>query len=567
MWGDMVARRFEGALPSGQQLLELPQYNKGTAFSREERIRHGLLGLLPPHEETLEQQTERAYQAYQAKTTDLEKHIYLRQLQDFNETLFYRLIMAYPAEMTPIIYTPTVGEACQKFSEIYRKPRGLFIAYPEREHVGEILDHAIPDDVRIIVVTDGEAILGLGDLGAGGMAIPIGKLALYTANGGIDPNVCLPIVLDAGTNNPELLNDPLYIGWAHERIEGIEYMEFVDQVMEAIAEKFPDALVQFEDFGRANAGPMLARYRDKYCCFNDDIQGTAAVAMGTVLAGARAAHIDFADMNFVIAGGGSAGCGIAEQLVLGLRAFGLTEAEARARLFLVDKDGLLREDLDDLTNAQLAFVKSPNQYSDWDLSTDNPFGLYDVVRNVKPQALLGVSGQTGLFSEDIVREMAAHNERPIIFPLSNPTIRAEARPADVFAWSEGRALVATGSPFDPVYLDGVTYNISQCNNAFVFPGMGLGILAAGASRVTDEMFMVAAQAIGQAVPDAQSPGAPLLPPLSAIRELSKQIAVAVAACALEQGIARATPDDNMNDVIEALIWQPEYRDLKQPRSK
>lgn len=546
-------------LPRGQQLLELPQWNKGTAFTRDERLRHGLLGLLPPEQETLEQQAARAYRAYAAKPTDLEKHIYLRQLQDFNETLFYRLIMDHAGEMTPIIYTPTVGEACEKFSEIYRKPRGLFISYPEREYIDEILNNAIPDHVEVIVMTDGEAILGLGDLGAGGMAIPIGKLALYTANGGIDPNLCLAIVLDVGTNNQALLDDPLYVGWRHERIRGDEYHAFVDDVIDAIIKRFPDALVQFEDFGRANAGPLLERHRDRLCCFNDDIQGTAAVAMGTVLAGARVGGHDFADMQFVIAGAGSAGCGIAEQLVLGLNAHGLTEAEARARLWLVDRDGLIREELDDITTAQEGFIKSPNQYENWAVSEAEPYGLFDVVRNVKPNALIGVSGQPGLFTREIVHEMSAAHDRPIIFPLSNPTTRVEARPEDIIAWSDGAALVATGSPFDPVYRDGVTYIISQCNNAFTFPGLGLGILAVGAKRVSDEMFMTAAQTIGTSVPETRMPGAPLLPPLSAIRELSLHIAIAVGACAVEQGLAVIDDPAKVRGLVEARIWQPEYR--------
>lgn len=555
----MADADFTTALPHGQQLLELPQFNKGTAFTREERMRHGLLGLLPPREETLDQQVSRAYSAFSAKHTDLEKHIYLRQLQDFNETLFYRLIMDFPAEMTPIIYTPTVGEACEKFSEIYRKPRGLFIAYPERDYIDDILDHAIPDEVEVIVITDSEAILGLGDLGAGGMAIPIGKLALYTANGGIDPNVCLPIVLDVGTNNQALLQDPLYVGWTHERITGADYDGFVDDVMQAIKRKFPDALVQFEDFGRDHAGPLLKRYRDQLCCFNDDIQGTAAVAMGTVMAGARAAGINFADIRFVIAGAGSAGCGIAGQLVLGLQAFGLSEAEAQSRFYMVDKDGLVREGLADLTEAQAVFVKPPNQYENWTLSDDAPLHLLDVVKNVKPQVLLGVSGQTGLFTEAVVREMAKNNERPIIFPLSNPTARAEARPEDILNWSDGKALIATGSPFDPVYRDGMSYIISQCNNAFAFPGLGLGILAVGAKRVSDEMFMAAAQVIGQSVPEAQAPGAPLLPPLSAIRELSRQIAVAVGRCAVEQGLCDISSTSEVDALVDKYIWQPEYR--------
>lgn len=547
------------ALPRGQQLLELPQYNKGTAFTWEERKKHGLLGLLPPHEETLEQQVERAYRAYKVKQTDIERHIYLRQLQDANETLFYRLIMDYPAEMTPIIYTPTVGEACQRFSEIYRKPRGLFLAYPERDHIEDILDNAIPDTVEVIVVTDSEAILGIGDQGAGGMGIPIGKLALYTASGGIDPNVCLPILLDVGTNNQDLLDDPFYIGWAHNRITGDDYYEFVDKVIRAIKDKFPGVLVQFEDFGRTHANALLEKYREEICCFNDDIQGTAAVAMGTVLAGVHAAGGRFADQVFVLAGAGSAGCGIAEQLVRGLMLDGLSEEEALSRFFLVDRYGLIREGLSDLTPQQQRFVRAASDIADWDVEAGSEYPLLDVVRNAKPTVLIGVSGQFGLFSEQVVRCMAENNERPIILPLSNPTTRVEAEPDDIVRWSEGRALIATGSPFDPVYDDGVMHVISQCNNSYAFPGVGLGVLAVRAHRVSDEMLMAAARVIGAAVPSSGTPGAPLLPPLTEIRQLSRDIAVAVGRTAAEQGLCEVRDPNIVDRIVDQYMWEPHYR--------
>ena len=546
-------------LPRGQQLLELPQYNKGTAFTRDERKKHGLLGLLPPHEETLEQQVERAYRAYRVKRTDIERHIYLRQLQDANETLFYRLIMDYPAEMTPIIYTPTVGEACQRFSEIYRKPRGLFLAYPERDHIEDILDNAIPDTVEVIVMTDSEAVLGIGDQGAGGMGIPIGKLALYTASGGIDPNLCLPILLDVGTNNQELLDDPFYIGWAHNRIAGDDYYEFVDRVIQAIRNKFPGVLVQFEDFGRTHANALLEKYREEICCFNDDIQGTAAVAMGTVLAGVHAAGGRFADQIFVLAGAGSAGCGIAGQLVRGLMLDGLSEEEALSRFYLVDRHGLIREGLGDLTPQQKRFVRAAGDFAQWDVEAGSRYPLLDVVRNARPTVLIGVSGRSGLFGEEVVRCMAAINERPIILPLSNPTTRVEAEPDDIVRWSGGRALIATGSPFDPVYDGGVMHTISQCNNSYAFPGVGLGVLAVRARRVSDEMLMAAARVIGAAVPSSGSPGAPLLPPLTEIRRLSRDIAVAVARTAAEQGLCEVRDLDIVDRAVDRYMWEPHYR--------
>ncbi len=543
--------------PRGQSLLELPQHNKGTAFTWQERIDHGLLGLLPPHEETLDQQVARAYQAYEAKNNDLERHIYLRQLQDFNETLFYRVIMDYPAEMIPIIYTPTVGDACKRFSEIYRKPRGLFIAYPERDFVDDILANASRDAVDAIVVTDSEAILGIGDQGVGGMGIPIGKLALYTALGGVDPNRCLPVLLDVGTNNQALLDDPLYIGWSNERIRGDEYDGFVEQVMTGIQKRWPNALVQFEDFGSANAGRLLERYRNEVCCFNDDIQGTAAVTMGTVLAACSKSNRSFRDSTVTIAGAGSAGCGIAEQLLSGMIAEGLDEDEARGRFYLVDRDGLVREGLESLTTRQAPFARKADELEDW----NGEFDLAGTVRHARPNILIGVSGQPGLFTEAIIRSMAADHLRPIVFPLSNPTERTEARPQDVIRWSEGRALVACGSPFQPVVHGATAHIIAQCNNAYAFPGIGLGIIAVGATRVTDEMFMRVARVIGDAAPGYDAPGTALLPHLAEIRPLSRTIAIAVGECAVEEGVCVVTDKSEVERLVDQAIWTPEYREI------
>ncbi len=429
----------------------------------------------------------------------------------------------------------------------------------EKDHIEDILENAIPDTVEVIVITDSEAILGIGDQGAGGMGIPIGKLALYTASGGIDPNVCLPILLDVGTNNQELLDDPFYIGWAHNRITGEDYYEFVDKVIQAIKSKFPGVLVQFEDFGRTHANALLEKYREEICCFNDDIQGTAAVAMGTVLAGVHAAGGRFADQVFVLAGAGSAGCGIAEQLVRGLMLDGLSEEEALSRFFLVDRYGLIRKGLGDLTPQQKRFVRTAGDVAAWDVEPESEYPLLDVVRNAKPTVLIGVSGQFGLFNEEVVRSMAANNERPIILPLSNPTTRVEAEPDDIVRWSDGRALIATGSPFDPVYDDGVMHIISQCNNSYAFPGVGLGVLAVRAHRVSDEMLMAAARVIGAAVPSSGSPGAPLLPPLTEIRQLSRDIAVAVGRTAAEQGHCEVRDPNMVDRIVDKYMWEPHYR--------
>jgi malate dehydrogenase (oxaloacetate-decarboxylating) len=542
----------------GNLLLEQPLLNKGSAFTRAERRSLGLLGLLPPTEETLDEQAARAFEAYGAKPTDLERHIYLRQLQDANETLFYRLLLDHLAEMMPIVYTPTVGLACEQFSHIYRRPRGLFIAQPERDDIDAILENAASPQVEVIVVTDGERILGLGDQGAGGMGIPIGKLSLYTACGGIHPATTLPILLDAGTNNEERLRDPLYLGWRHERISGPEYDQFVDAFVQAVRRKFPRVLLQWEDFAQTHAAPLLERYRDQLCTFNDDIQGTAAVTTGTLLAAVAGAGGRLRDQRVAILGAGSAGCGIAEQLIAAMVEEGLTEAEARSCFFLIDRPGLLHDGLDGLRTFQRKLAQPKEQVAPWQSAEGQPIGLLDVVRNARITILIGTSGQPGTFTEEVVRGMMSHAERPIIFPLSNPTSRAEATPADLIAWTDGRALIATGSPFGDVIHDGRRFPIAQCNNSYIFPGLGLGILASQATRVSDSMFMAAARALANDSTASRDPGAPLLPPLAESRRVARAIALAVATAAQHDGFAAPRGAEELERLVDAKMWQPRY---------
>ncbi len=547
---------------SGSDLLDNALFNKGSAFSEEERRTFRLQGLLPPQVDTLDQQVERAYAAYSRKTENLERHIYLRALQDRNEVLFYRLLHEHLAEMMPIIYTPVVGAACQQFSEIYRRSRGLFISYPERGDIDTILDNAPVKQVEAIVVTDGERILGLGDQGAGGMGIPIGKLSLYTACGGVSPHTTLPILLDVGTNNQERLDDPLYIGWRHERVTGQDYDDFLDLFVQAVKRKFPNVLLQFEDFAQTHAAPLLARYRDQLCTFNDDIQGTAAVAAGTLLAAAKVAGGTMSDQRVVMFGAGSAGCGIAEQMVRTMVAEGLEEAEARQRFFMIDRPGLLHDGIDGLLPFQTKLLQPKDKVAGWASGADGQISLLDVMKNARPSVLVGVSGQPNTFSEEVVREMAKHCARPIVFPLSNPTSRIEALPADIIAWTEGRALVATGSPFDPVSYQGRSYPIAQCNNSYIFPAMGLGIIGGGARRVSDDMFMAAAGALAQNAPALSDPEGALLPPLSEVRTVAMDIAVAVARQAQKEGLADASSEADLRARLEAKRWQPVYPRLE-----
>lgn len=546
---------------AGPALLETPLLNKGSAFSIEERMFFNLEGLLPEAIESIEEQTERAYQQYQKFDKDMDKHIYLRNIQDTNETLFYRLVENHITEMMPIIYTPTVGAACEDFSNIYRRGRGLFISYPNRDRIEDMLNNASRQNVKVIVVTDGERILGLGDQGIGGMGIPIGKLALYTACGGISPAYTLPVVLDVGTNNPQRLSDPMYMGWRHTRISGQEYDKFVDEFIQAVKQRWPDALIQFEDFAQKNAMPLLERYKDKVCCFNDDIQGTAAVTVGSLLAACKAAKSKLSEQRISFLGAGSAGCGIAEAIIAQMVSEGISEAQARSQVFMVDRWGLLIDDMPNLLNFQQALVQKRDTVKEWDLA-DNNVSLLDVMRNAKPTVLIGVSGVPGLFSEDVIREMHAHCKRPIVFPLSNPTSRVEATPADIIHWTDGNALVATGSPFEPVVHNGKTYPIAQCNNSYIFPGIGLGVLAVNARRVTDEMLMASSRALAECSPLAINGHGALLPPLEDIQKVSRKIAFAVAKKAIEQGKAPKNSDERILEKIDANFWQSDYRTYK-----
>ncbi len=542
---------------TGYELLNDPLRNKGTAFSEKERKELGLLGLLPPQVEPLDEQVERAYEAFTSKTSPLERHIFMRALQDTNETLFYRLVTDHIFEMMPVIYTPVVGAACQKFSEIYRRPRGLFLSYPERHQIYDMLGNAPCQDVKAIVVTDGERILGLGDQGAGGMGIPIGKLSLYTAAGGINPGHTLPIMLDAGTNNKERLADPLYIGWRHERITGDDYFEFVDSFVQAVKKRWPNVLLQFEDFALPHAAPLLDTYRDQLCMFNDDIQGTAAVAVGTLIAAAKAANVRMRDHRVVFLGAGSAGAGIAEQTIRSMVRDGADEADARARIFMVDRHGLLHDGMKGLMPFQQKLTQPLDKVRGW-MGANGEIGLRSVIENCGATVLIGVSGQPGLFTEEVIRAMAAQSERPVIFPMSNPTSRAEAVPADILKWTDGRALVATGSPFAPVQQGGQTYTIAQSNNTYIFPGMGLGIIAGGASRVTDNMFMAAAETLAHMTPVSDKAGASLLPNIADIRSVSKAVALAVAKQACTDGVAANQTDVVLKTKIDATVWEPSY---------
>jgi malate dehydrogenase (oxaloacetate-decarboxylating) len=542
---------------SGRALLDQPLLNKGSAFTEAERREFGLTGLLPPGVSTPEVQLARIYGNYRQKTSNLERYIHLVSLQDRNETAFYRLLNEHLVEMMPIIYTPVVGEACQAYSRIYRRPRGLYISYPQRDSIDAALANLGSTDISIVVVTDGERILGLGDLGIGGMGIPIGKLSLYTVCAGIHPAATLPVILDVGTNNKELLNDPLYVGWRHERIRGAEYDAFVEAFVTALIKRFPRVLLQWEDFARHNASRLLERYRDRLCSFNDDIQGTGAVALAVSTAAVAASGGRFADQRVVVLGAGSAGAGITRQLVTAMRSDGLTQEEARRRIWLVDALGLVHSRQSDLDAFKTEYAQPYEAVAAWAGAPDN-IPLLEVVKRARPTILIGTAAQPQAFTEEIVREMARHVARPMIFPLSNPTSKSEALPVDLIEWTEGRALIATGSPFDDVEYGGRRIRIGQCNNAYIFPGVGLGVIAARARRVSDAMFIAAARTLSELAPVRRDPTLALLPPLVEVREVAKRVAVAVAMQAQRDGLADALAEDELMRRIEATMWTPEY---------
>ncbi|ODS22745.1 NAD-dependent malic enzyme [Candidatus Endobugula sertula] len=546
---------------AGSTLLESPLLNKGSAFTETERESFNLKGLLPYIEETIEEQTNRAYEQLSAFNTDIDKHIYLRNIQDTNETLYFRLVTDHLEEIMPLIYTPTVGKACQQFSHIYRRHRGLFIAYNDRHHINDVLHNASKRNVKVIVVTDGERILGLGDLGVGGMGIPIGKLALYSACGGISPAYTLPVTLDIGCNNPQLINDPMYLGWRHPRITGDEYDDFIDSFIHAIKRRWPNALLQFEDFSQRHATPLLQRYRDQLCCFNDDIQGTAAVTVGTLLAACKAKGQALKDQRITFLGAGSAGCGIAEQIIAQMVCEGMTEQEARTNVTVLNRFGLITDRLTTLLDFQKPLCQPESLVQSWGLTTEVA-SLGDVIKHFKTTVLVGVSGQPGLFNEAVIRALYANEKQPIILPLSNPISQIEVHPEDALRWTDGNAIIATGSPINPVHLNGTNYPIAQCNNSYIFPGIGLGVVASNANRVTDNMLMASSHALADCSPRVLGTGDHLLPPLNEIRAVSLAIAIAVYKQAMDDGVAPVVSKEDMHKNIQQNFWTPEYRNYK-----
>lgn len=548
---------------AGPSLLETPLLNKGSAFTEKERRTFNLIGLLPPRYETIDEQVERAYQQFSSFDEPINKHIYLRVVQDNNETLFYRLLSEHLVEMLPIIYTPTVGDACEHFSDIYRSARGIFVSFEEKDYMDDILRSVTKDRVKVIVVTDGERVLGLGDQGIGGMGITIGKLALYTACGGISPAYTLPVALDVGTNNQKLLDDPMYMGRRHPRITGQEYADFIDQFIDAVHARWPNALVQFEDFAQPNAMPILQRHRDRVCCFNDDIQGTAAVTLGSLLAACKRKGEALKDQKIVFVGAGSAGCGIAELIISAMILQGLSDIEARARIFMVDRNGLVRSDMDELMDFQQNLAQPAETVEGWKRAeAGGAIELLDVISNVAPGILIGVSGKPGLFTEQVVREMHRQCSRPIVLPLSNPSRHVEAHPMQVIEWTDGQAIVATGSPFPAVEYAGQNFEISQCNNSYIFPGIGLGVIAVKAARVSDAMLMVASTTLAELAPESSLLTDGILPPLTELAQLSRKIAFAVAKTAIDEGHAREIEDDELINAIERNFWTPQYREYR-----
>lgn len=546
---------------AGQSLLEAPLLNKGSAFTEQERSSFNLTGLLPLLAETIEEQSRRVYQQYCSFHGALDKHIYLRRLQDTNETLFYYLVEKYIDEMMPIIYTPTVGDACEQFSSIYRCARGGVISYEQRHHIDEILHNCSQKKVKVIVVTDGERVLGLGDQGLGGMGIPIGKLSLYTACGGISPAYTLPIMLDVGTNNQKLLDDPMYMGVRHKRIAQVKYEELLDLFIKAIKRRWPKVLLQFEDFAQPNAMPLLQRYREEICCFNDDIQGTAAVTVGTLLAACHNKGVKLSQLNVVFVGAGSAGCGIAEQIIKQMIKEGATSHQARSQVYMVDRLGLLTQGMNGLRDFQEKLAQPKSSQHGWNI-TDKYASLFEVVHEVKPEILIGVSGQTGLFSESVIKEMKQYCDMPIIFPLSNPSSQVEATPEQLLTWTDGQAIIATGSPFAPVTYNGRRHEISQCNNSYIFPGLGLAVIACNISTISDEMLMKASDVLAEYSQTFSRNNSQLLPPLKDIANLSKLIAFSVSKVAFAQGYALSLDDDELLTAIDTNFWIPEYRNYR-----
>ncbi|WP_141538785.1 oxaloacetate-decarboxylating malate dehydrogenase [Bacillus wiedmannii] len=546
----------------GVEVLSTPLLNKGVAFTQEEREELGLKGLLPPAVLTLEEQARRAYEQFCSQPDDLLKNVYLTALHDRNEVLFYRILTNHLREMLPIVYTPTVGVAIQRYSHEYRKPRGVYLSINDPSGIEEAFANigATAENIDLVVVTDGEGILGIGDWGVGGINIAIGKLAVYTAAVGIDPSRVLPVILDVGTNREELLNNPFYIGNRHPRITGEAYDEFIDTFVQAVNKQFPKALLHWEDFSSRNARKILDKYRHDICTFNDDIQGTGAVSLAAVLSAVKASGVPLSEHRVVVFGAGTAGIGIADQVRDALVRVGVSEEESYKRFWCIDRNGLVTDNMEDLLDFQIPYARKEAEVNEW--KQNDVIGLAEVVKHVKPTILIGTSTVAGAFKEEIIKEMASHVERPIILPMSNPTPLAEAKPTDLIEWTEGRALVATGSPFEPVTYNGVTYVIGQSNNALIFPGLGLGTIVVRASVMTDGMFAAAAEAVASMV-DTSQPGAPILPEVEELRNISEMVAIEVAKVAVAEGVARENLSDNdIKIAVKEAIWEPEYRQIK-----
>lgn len=548
----------------GKLLLTTPQLNKGTAFTEDERKEFGLIGKLPHAIEGLDEQVRRTYKQYSSFSGLMQKNIFLRNVHETNEILFYKLVKDHVGEMLPVLYTPIVGTAVREFSTEFRRPRGLYFSFPERDKMLEILKNRSHPDIQLIVTTDGEGVLGIGDQGIGAMDIPIAKLMVYSIAGGINPLKTLPIMLDVGTNNQALLDDPMYLGWRHERISGKEYDDFIRQFIDAVKQTFPDVYLHWEDFGSRNARHNLDTYRKELCSFNDDIQGTGVVTLAALIAAVEASGTSLSDQRIVVYGAGSAGTGISEQLCDAMVRSGLDEKGAQSRFYLLNSKGLMTTETTPESDIRYKFAQDFDNIKSWQLENEDTIELLDVIKNVKPTILIGCSTVTGAFNEAIITQMSQHVDRPIIFPLSNPTEKSEAHPKNLMRWSKGTALIATGSPFDPVMFDDYEYVIAQCNNALVFPGIGVGVLVSKPKVLTDNMLWAACQVTKDAAPIFNDPKASLLPALDNCEDLSRRIAIAVAKQAITDGVS----DMNVADIeaeIDQISWEPHY--LPYRRSK
>lgn len=539
----------------GDALLNAPQLNKGTAFTKNERKKFNLLGKLPPRIETLNEQVSRAYIQFKSYKDLNQKNIFLNELHNTNQVLFYKLLSNNIEEIMPIIYTPQVAVNCQTFSNEFRFPQGLYIPYSDKNSLKKIIGSYPRDEIDLIVVTDGERILGIGDQGIGGIGIPIGKLMLYTLLGGINPIKTLPIVLDVGTNNKKLLNDPMYLGLRHRRITGRKYIKFIDDFVSVLKQKMPHVLLQWEDFGRENASAILERYRKKICSFNDDIQGTAVVTLAAILTALKTLKQKLSDQRIVILGAGSAAIGISNQIIAAMKREGLTNLEARKRFWLLDYNGLITDESKDIISSQKSYLRKISEIKNWKIKNKNAISLLEVVKNVKPTILIGCSTKANSFTKEIVKEMNKHTARPIIFPLSNPTANSEAIPKDLIKWTDGRALIATGSPFEPVIYKNKKYTIAQCNNALTFPGIGLGVIASKSHEVSDEMLWAATETLHH---ESLKRKNSLLPSVKEASYVAKKIATKIAQIALKKNTAK---NKNIQDLIKKVTWKIAYKKI------